>query len=95
MPHGSPGNGRATTLFFEAPQFNGANLVKPAYLTVFLNGVLVHSRKEVSGPTVHRQLAKYAPQPAEDSIVLQDHQQPVRYRNIWVRRLSGYDRPER
>jgi len=90
-----PGEWQSYDIVFEAPQFNGANLVKPAYLTVFLNGVLVHNRKEVSGPTVHRQLAKYAPQPAEDSIVLQDHQQPVRYRNIWVRRLSGYDRPER
>jgi hypothetical protein len=43
------------------------------------------------GPTVHRALAKYAAQPAEDVLVLQDHQQPVRYRNIWIRRLSGYD----
>jgi hypothetical protein len=45
------------------------------------------------GPTVHRALAKYAPQPAEDALVLQDHQQPVRYRNIWIRRLRGYDQP--
>jgi hypothetical protein len=47
------------------------------------------------GPTVHRQLAKYALQLDEDSLVLQDHQQPVRYRNIWIRRLGGYDRPEK
>ena len=43
------------------------------------------------GPTVHRALAAYTPQRAEESLVLQDHQQPVRYRNIWVRRLRGYD----
>jgi hypothetical protein len=90
-----PGEWQSYDIVFEAPQFNGASLVKPAYLTVFLNGVLLHNRKELSGPTVHRQLARYASQPAEDSIVLQDHQQPVRYRNIWVRRLGGYDRPEK
>ena len=61
-------------------------------MTVFLNGVLLHNRKELMGPTVHRALASYAPQPAADSLVLQDHQQPVRYRNIWIRRLNGYDR---
>jgi hypothetical protein len=69
--------------------------VKPASLTVFLNGVLLHNKKDLSGPTVHRELARYAPQPEEDSLVLQDHQQPVRYRNIWVRRLTTYDRPEK
>jgi hypothetical protein len=69
--------------------------VKPAYATVFLNGVLLHNHKELMGPTVHHALAKYVAQPAEDSLVLQDHQQPVRYRNIWIRRLRGYDQPEK
>ena len=73
------------------PRFEEGRLVRPAYLTVFLNGVLLHHRKEAMGPTVHRALAAYAPQPMEDALVLQDHQQPVRYRNIWVRRLGGYD----
>jgi hypothetical protein len=90
-----PGEWQMYDIVFEAPRFNGVTLVKPAYLTVFLNGVLVHNRKEVSGPTVHRELAKYSPQPEEDSLVLQDHQNPVRYRNIWVRRLAGYDQPEK
>ena len=59
------------------------------------SGVLLHHRKELMGPTVHRQLAKYVAHAAEDALVLQDHQSPVRYRNIWVRHLAGYDRPER
>jgi hypothetical protein len=90
-----PGEWQTYDIVFEAPRFEGQKLIKPAYLTVFLNGVLLHNRKELMGPTVHRQLAKYAPQPEEDSLVLQDHQNPVRYRNIWVRRLATYDRPER
>jgi hypothetical protein len=86
-----PGEWQSYDIVFEAPRFEGTKLVKSAYLTVLLNGVLLHNRKELSGPTVHRELAKYAEQPAEDSLVLQDHQSPVRYRNIWVRRLGTYD----
>jgi hypothetical protein len=82
-----PGEWQSYDIVFDAPRFNGTSLVSPAYLTVFLNGVLLHHRRELMGPTVHRALAEYAPQPAEDSLVLQDHANPVRYRNIWVRRV--------
>jgi len=90
-----PGEWQSYDIVFEAPKFEGGKLVKPAFATVFLNGVLLHNHKELMGPTVHRELAKYAAQPAEDSLVLQDHQQPVRYRNVWIRRLAAYDRPEK
>jgi hypothetical protein len=90
-----PGEWQAYDIVFEAPKFEGDKLVKPAYITVFLNGVLLHNRKEEMGPTQHRQLAKYVTSPAEGPIVLQDHNHPVRYRNIWVRRLAGYDQPEK
>ncbi len=90
-----PGEWQAYDIFFEAPKFENGKLVKPAYATVILNGVLLHNHKELMGPTLHRQLAHYAPQPEEDSLVLQDHQQPVRYRNIWIRRLAQYDQPEK
>jgi len=89
-----PGEWQSYDIVFEAPRFDGEKVLKPAYATVFLNGVLLHNHKELMGPTVHRALAKYAAQPAEDSLVLQDHQQPVRYRNIWIRRLAAYDHPE-
>jgi hypothetical protein len=90
-----PGEWQSYDIVFLAPRFEGGKLVKPAYLTVFLNGTLLHDHQEVMGPTVHRALAKYTPQPAEDSLVLQDHGNPVRYRNIWIRRLHGYDQPEK
>jgi hypothetical protein len=83
-----PGEWQAYDIVFEAPRFEGEQVTKPAYLTVFHNGVLVQNHREVMGPTMHRQLAKYVPQPAEDSLKLQDHGNPVRYRNIWIRRLS-------
>ncbi|HEX5000833.1 MAG TPA: DUF1080 domain-containing protein [Terriglobia bacterium] len=89
-----PGEWQTYDIVFEAPRFDGDKLLKPAYLTVFLNGVLLHNRKELMGGTVHRALAKYGAQAAEESLSLQDHQHPVRYRNIWVRRLKTYDQPE-
>jgi hypothetical protein len=91
-PARRPGEWQSYDIVFEAPRFTGAALTIPAYVTVFLNGVVLHHRKELMGPTVHRALARYEPHPFEAPLVLQDHQQPVRYRNIWIRRLGGYDR---
>jgi len=91
-PTRKPGEWQSYDIVFEAPRMEGAKVMTPAYVTVFLNGVLMHNRKEIMGPTVHRALAKYAAQPPEDSLMLQDHQQPVRYRNIWIRRVGTYDK---
>lgn len=85
------GEWQSYDVVFEAPRFEGDTLVKPAYLTVFINGVVVHNRKASMGPMVWREIARYRPHPAEGPILLQDHDHPVRFRNIWVRRLGGYD----
>jgi hypothetical protein len=85
------GEWQSYDVVFEAPRFQGNTLVKPAFLTVFINGVVVHNRKPSMGPMVYRNVAKYEPHPAEGPIGLQDHDHPVRYRNIWARRLGGYD----
>lgn len=90
-----PGEWQSYDIVFEAPKFEGEKLVKPAYITVFLNGVLLHNRKESMGPMVYRQVAHYTPHPAEAPLMLQNHHNPVRYRNIWVRRLGQYDTPEK
>ena len=80
-------------IVFEAPRFEGETVARPAYFTVFFNGVLVHNHQASLGQTIWRQVAHYRPHPAEDSLSLQDHDQPVRYRNVWIRRLKGYDQP--
>jgi hypothetical protein len=91
-PARRPGEWNTYDIVFEAPQFDGEQLVKPAFFTVFYNGVMVHNRKQSMGPMVYRQVAHYTPHPAEDSLMLQDHNaNPVRYRNVWIRRLAGYD----
>ena len=78
-------------IFFEAPKFEGEKLVKPAYVTVVHNGIMVHHRQEILGAAVHRRVAKYTPHGAEEPLSLQDHGHPVRYRNIWIRKLTPYD----
>ncbi len=90
-PGRKPGEWNTYDIVFEAPRFEGEKLVKPAYFTVFYNGVVVHNRKESMGPMVYRQVAHYTPHAPEDSLMLQDHNNPVRYRNIWIRRLGTYD----
>jgi hypothetical protein len=88
-----PGDWQTYDIVFEAPKFDGEKLMKPAFITVFHNGVLVQLRREAMGPTMNRQLAKYVPQPAEDSLLLQNHGNPVRYRNIWIRRINVASQP--
>lgn len=78
-------------IFFEAPKFEGEKLVKPAYVTVVHNGVLVHHRQEIMGGAIHRRVASYRPHGPEEPLSLQDHNHAVRYRNIWVRKLKPYD----
>jgi hypothetical protein len=90
-----PGEWQTYDIVFEAPRFEGEKLVKPAFMTVIWNGVVVHNRKELAGQTVHGDVAKYTPHAAELPLGLQDHDKPVRFRNVWARRLSGYDSQDR
>lgn len=86
-----PGEWQVYDIIFNAPRFEGGKLVRPAYETVFHNGVLVHNHAEVFGPMAHRTLAPYVPHGPKGPLAFQDHGNPVRYRNIWLRELKGYD----
>lgn len=87
-----PGEWQTYDIVFEAPRFENGRQVKPAFQTVFWNGVIVHNRKEAMGATVYRNVARYTPHAPELPLMLQDHDNPVRYRNIWIRRVGVYDR---
>ncbi len=82
-----PGAWQSYDIFFRAPRFEGDELRSPAVVTVLHNGVVVHHAEEFLGATTHKRLAKYAPHAAEGPVALQDHGNPVRFRNIWIRRL--------
>ena len=89
-----PGEWQSYDIIFEAPRWDANRiLVKKANATVILNGVLLHHRQEIQGPTASSNPAYGAPHAPEMFIELQDHNTPVRYRNIWIRALGEYDKP--
>jgi hypothetical protein len=88
-----PGEWQTYDVVFEAPRFEGSKVARPARVTVFHNGVLLHHRQEFIGQMAHRIIKPYEPHGLEEPLLLQDHGDPVRFRNIWVRRLKGYDQP--
>lgn len=84
----APGEWQSYDIVFERPHFAAdGTVLRPAYVTVLLNGVLVQNRQPYTGSTVWRQLAEYEPHGDAAPIQLQDHDSPVSFRNIWVRRL--------
>lgn len=87
-----PGEWQTYDIVFTAPRFAaGGKLEQPAIATVLHNGVVVHNATAFWGPTRHKSLLPYTPDMASGPVALQDHGNPVRYRNVWVRRLRGYD----
>lgn len=85
----APGEWQSYDIIWSGPRFEGETLVRPAYVTVLLNGVVVQHHTELQGPTQHRQVASYAPHLATGPLKLQDHGDLVRFRNIWYRPLGG------
>lgn len=74
-------------IVFSAPKFKSDGVLeKPAYVTVFQNQVLVQNHVEIKGRTVYRGQPTYS-RHGKGPIVLQDHGNPVSFRNIWIRRL--------
>jgi hypothetical protein len=83
-----PGEWQSYDIVFRAPRFQGGALASPAMVTVFHNGVLVHHACELLGATRHAAVATYSAHEAQAPLTLQDHGDPVRFRNIWIRRLD-------
>jgi len=86
-----PGRWQVFDVLFTAPRFEGEKLKAPGYMTVFHNGVAVHNHAAILGPTAHRTLNQYKPHGEQAPLMLQAHGDPVRVRNIWIRRLKDYD----
>jgi hypothetical protein len=83
-----PGQWQSYDIVFRAPRFDAqGQLLRPARVTVLHNGVLVQDGRVLSGPTAFKKRPPYAAHPAKLPIGLQDHDYPVRFRNIWVREL--------
>lgn len=84
------GSWQTYDIVWTAPRFDEAgNLQSKARMTVFHNGVLIQNNVELTGPTGWIGRAPYKAHPERLPIALQDHGNPVRYRNIWVRELGN------
>lgn len=83
-----PGEWQSYDIVFHRPVFKNGKVIKPAAVTVFFNGILVQDNFEIMGPTDYKKVPKYKEHPDKLPISLQDHGNPVRYRNIWIRELS-------
>ncbi|MEW6356477.1 MAG: DUF1080 domain-containing protein [Planctomycetota bacterium] len=86
-----PGEWQIYDIIWVGPRFQGEKVVRPARVTVIHNGVVVHHDKELMGKTNHRVLPEYKPHAETGPLMLQDHTNPVRFRNIWYRPLKDYD----
>ena len=76
-------------IFWTAPRFNeNGTLKSPAYITAVHNGVLIQNHFELKGDTPFNRPPKYTKHAAKGPISIQDHGNPVRFRNIWVREIK-------
>lgn len=83
-----PGKWQTYDIIFRSPQFaEDGKLLKPAYVTVLHNGVLVQDHVELKGATVFIGSPVYQKHNSKEPLMLQVHGNPVRYRNIWIREL--------
>jgi hypothetical protein len=84
-----PGEWQTYDIVFTAPRFGKGNeVLKPAYVTVVQNGVVVQNHTEIKGSTHYNQANAYSRHPAKGPLVLMYHGNPVRFRNIWVREIK-------
>lgn len=83
----SPGQWEVYDIVFRRPLYRDGELIRPGHVTVFENGVLVQDHTPIEGPTGHMARTKAEHFPDAGPLKLQDHGNPVRYRNIWYRPL--------
>jgi hypothetical protein len=84
-----PGTWNVYDVIWTAPKFNDdGSLKSPAYITAFQNGVLILNHFELKGDTPFTAPPSYKKHPDRLPIRLQDHGNPTRFRNIWVREIK-------
>jgi len=84
-----PGQWTTYDIIFHGPRFDSdGKLTRAATMTVLHNGVLVQDHVTLTGPTEHMKRLPYKVTPEKLPLTLQDHNHPVRYRNLWIRELG-------
>ena len=84
-----PGEWNYYDIIFNAPRFrSNGDVVKPGYVTLIQNGVLMLNHFELEGPTSFVEAPHYKPHAETGPISLQFHGDAVKFRNIWVREIK-------
>ena len=84
-----PGEWQTYDIVFHRPRFDAnGRVTSKARMTILHNGVLVQDDVVLTGPTAHKQRPPYAKHADRLPLILQDHGDPVRFRNVWVRDLE-------
>jgi hypothetical protein len=83
-----PGEWQVYDVIYTAPRFSeNGRVAVPARITVLHNGVVIQNNTEIRGTTEFIGLPRYIPHSMKEPLSLQDHSNPVSYRNIWIREL--------
>jgi len=89
-----PGEWQTYDVIFHPTRFNEAGeVIEPGTITAFQNGVVVQDQWVYEGLPGHRARAKFKQHPDKGPLELQDHNNPTRFRNIWVRELPSRAKP--
>ncbi len=84
-----PGQWQKYDIIYTAPRFNIDSSVKtPAYITVLHNGILVQNHVAIKGTVAHVGQPKYQKHAFALPLLLQEHEFPVSFRNIWIREIG-------
>ena len=86
-----PGEWQSYDIIFHRPTFKDGRVDRKARFTILHNGVLIHDSVELQGGTQWRgphKISDYSPHGDKGPIMLQDHGNPVQFRNIWIRELA-------
>ena len=91
-----PGEWQSYDILFKGPRFDAqGKLLKPGYVTLLHNGLLVQNHFELQGDTSYVRAPRYEAHPQKAPLELQFHGNPVRFRNIWIRELIEEQPPKR
>lgn len=85
-----PGHWQCLDIAFTAPRFEGDEMIAPARVTAFLNGVLVQDNVALLGPTGFQSWSPYSAHSDALPLTIQDHGDGsrVKFRSIWVQEMS-------
>ena len=91
-PSSPQGKWQSYDIIFEPPIHKGKTLIKPAVVTVLHNGVLVHHAQPFLGASTFKKIPKYSKKTlaSKGPLKLQWHDDPVEFKNIWIRDLGEY-----